>query len=91
MTSEAPFRALGETGQTVAVTLDGAEHRVRADQSLLAVLLCGDSAPAFTCAIGQCQRCLVRVNGTPRLACTTYAAAGERIEILRSSTGKETS
>lgn len=91
MTVEATFRAPGETAPTVAVTLDGAEHRVRADQSLLAILLCGDSAPAFTCAIGQCQRCLMRVNGSPRLACMTYAADGDRIEILRSSTGKETS
>ena len=89
--SGAPYQALGEADATVPVTVDGAALRLRANQSLLAALLCADSAPAFTCAIGQCQRCLVRVNGTPQLACMTYAADGDRIEILRSSTGKETS
>ena len=76
------FRALADTDETVPVTLDGAERRLPASLSLLAALLGTDSAPAFTCAIGQCQRCLVRVNGTPRLACMTYAAAGDEIDTL---------
>ena len=79
--SEARFTALGDTDETVIVPVSGDERRAPANRSLLAVLLCTDSAPAFTCAIGQCQRCLVRVNGTPRLACMTYPAAGDRIEI----------
>ena len=74
------FQALGDTDDTVPVTLDGAERRLAANRSLLAALLGTESAPTFTCAIGQCQRCLVRVNGAPRLACMTYAAAGDEIE-----------
>ena len=78
--TEAPFQALAGAGETLAVTVDGSARRVAANQSLLAALLCSGSAPAFTCAIGQCQRCLVRVNGTPRLACMTYPNAEDRIE-----------
>ena len=74
------FHSLGDTDETVPVTLNGADRRLAANRSLLAALLCTDSAPTFTCAIGQCQRCLVRVNGAPRLACMTYAAAGDEIE-----------
>ncbi len=80
MTSEAPYRALDDADGTVTVTVDGSQRRVPANQSFLAALLCGNSAPAFTCAIGQCQRCLIQVNGTPRLACMTYPTAGDRIE-----------
>ena len=76
------FHTPGDIGETVAVTLNGAARRLPASQSLLAALLGIDSAPTFTCAIGQCQRCVVRVNGRPRLACMTYAAAGDEIETL---------
>ncbi len=78
--SRAPFQALAEADETVSVTVNGARRRLNPSQSLLAALLCEDSAPPFTCAIGQCQRCLVQVNGLPQLACLTYPTAGDRIE-----------
>ena len=80
--TEPAFQALGDADQTVPVTVNGAERRLPANQSLLAALLGTDSAPPFTCAIGQCQRCVVRVNGTPRLACMTYPSTGDEIETL---------
>ena len=76
------FQAIAGAEETITVTVDGGERQVAANQSLLAALLCSDSAPTFTCAIGQCQRCLIRVNGTTQLACMTYPAAGDRIETL---------
>jgi aerobic-type carbon monoxide dehydrogenase small subunit (CoxS/CutS family) len=78
--SPAPFQALAEADETVAVTVNGVPRRLNARQSLLAALLCAGSAPPFTCAIGQCQRCLVQVNGLRQLACLTYPSAGDRIE-----------
>jgi aerobic-type carbon monoxide dehydrogenase small subunit (CoxS/CutS family) len=67
----------------VAITVDGAPFATAAGRSLLASLLAAGRAGAaadFTCAIGQCQRCLLRVDGVPRLACMTYPRGGERVD-----------
>ena len=67
----------------LSLMVDGAPFSATAGRSLLAVLLAAGRAGAaadFNCAIGQCQRCLVRVDGVPRLACLYYPQGGERVE-----------
>lgn len=67
----------------VAITVDGEPFEAAAGRSLLASLLAAGRAGAaadFSCAIGQCQRCLLRVDGVARLACLTYPRGGERVE-----------
>jgi aerobic-type carbon monoxide dehydrogenase small subunit (CoxS/CutS family) len=67
----------------IALTVDGVPLRAAAGRSLLASLLAAGrpgTAADFNCAIGQCQRCLLRVDGVPRLACLYYPRGGERVE-----------
>ncbi len=69
--------------ETVAITVDGQPFDAAAGRSLLASLLAADrvgAAADFSCAIGQCQRCIVRVDGVPRPACLTYPRGGERVD-----------
>jgi aerobic-type carbon monoxide dehydrogenase small subunit (CoxS/CutS family) len=72
-----------ETGETVAITVDGQPFAAAAGRSLLASLLAADgtaAAPEFACAIGQCQRCIVLIDGVTRPACLYYPRGGERVE-----------
>jgi aerobic-type carbon monoxide dehydrogenase small subunit (CoxS/CutS family) len=74
----------------VAITVDGEPFEAAAGRSLLASLLAAGRAGAaadFSCAIGQCQRCIVRVDGVARPACLTYPQGGERVE-TRSGDGR---
>lgn len=76
------FRALDPADSgSVRIVVDGAAVEVPAGRSLLAGLL---TAPGieigFFCAIGQCQQCVVRVNGRARAACMVQPAAGDRVE-----------
>jgi aerobic-type carbon monoxide dehydrogenase small subunit (CoxS/CutS family) len=66
----------------LSLTVDGTAFAAAAGRSLLAALLAAGRAGAaadFNCAIGQCQRCLVRVDGVPKLACLYYPQGGERV------------
>lgn len=66
---------------TVRVTVDGVAIDVPAHRSLLAGLLAVEGADIdFFCAIGQCQQCVVRVNGRARTACLVRPVEGDRIE-----------
>jgi aerobic-type carbon monoxide dehydrogenase small subunit (CoxS/CutS family) len=71
--------------ETIALTVDGAPLAAAAGRSLLAALLATGRAGAaadFNCAIGQCQRCLVRIDGVVRAACLYYPRGGERVETI---------
>lgn len=71
--------------EPVPLTVDGAPFEAAAGRSLLASLLATGRAGAaadFNCAIGQCQRCLVRIDGQARLACLYYPRGGERVETV---------
>ena len=84
------YRDLNAAGATVTVTVDGSRLELPAGQSLLAALLARDAAGAavdFHCAIGQCQRCLVRVDGQVRAACLFSPKGGEAID-TRPSDGR---
>ena len=77
------FRSLIDGKDTIAVTVDGKPVALPRGQSLLAALLVGNAAGAagdFHCAIGQCQRCLVRVDGKVRAACLYVPEGGETID-----------
>ena len=72
-----------DRAEPLSLTVDGAPFAAAAGRSLLASLLAAGRAGAaadFSCAIGQCQRCLLRVDGVARLACLTYPRGGERVE-----------
>lgn len=70
-----------EPAATVRITVDGTPVTVAAGRSLLAALLAtGSTSVSFFCAIGQCQRCVVRVNGVARLACLVHPADGDMVE-----------
>jgi|GEM_PF-1026121 aerobic-type carbon monoxide dehydrogenase small subunit (CoxS/CutS family) len=69
--------------ESVRITLDGVWIEVPADRSLLAALLITkDVEIGFFCAIGQCQQCIVRVNGCARAACMVRPVAGDRVETV---------
>lgn len=77
------YRFRGPAGEPLAVTVDGKRMALSRGVSLLANLLArgmGPRLPDFHCAIGQCQRCLCRVNGRRRRACQVYLEGGEVIE-----------
>ena len=83
------YRLVRPTG-AVAITVDGSPVEAPAGRSLLAALLLAGHAGAagdFSCAIGQCQRCLVRVDGTIRPACMTYLEGGEQVETTLRAVG----
>ena len=74
------YRSIVPGVVTVTVTVDGRPLEVARGRSLLAALLLSGrpgAAADFNCAIGQCQRCLVTVDGRQRLACQYYPAGGE--------------
>ena len=80
--SEAPFRSTVRPGETIIVDVDGAPVAAARGRSLLAILLLTGRAGAaadFFCAIGQCQRCAVTIDGTPQLACMSVPRGGEII------------
>jgi aerobic-type carbon monoxide dehydrogenase small subunit (CoxS/CutS family) len=79
------FRLTDPGAAAVAVTLDGNPTTVAAGRSLLASLLALDVAVEFLCAIGQCQRCLVLIDGARRPACLHYPQEGEAIVTTQGS------
>lgn len=85
------FRYRGTAAEeSVRVTLDGRAVDIPRGVSVLGALLLqadGDQQPDWFCAIGQCQRCRVRVNGDELIACQTYLAPGDRIETPESWSG----
>ncbi len=77
------FRSIVSPDKHVTLTVDGRSVAAPVGQSLLAVLLAASTPGAaadFHCAIGQCQRCLVRVDGKVRAACLTVPKGGEIID-----------
>jgi aerobic-type carbon monoxide dehydrogenase small subunit (CoxS/CutS family) len=78
--SSASFRSVAPDGEGVTVIVDGAALTLQRGRSLLAALLLSGrpgAAADFFCAIGQCQRCVVTVDGRPGLACLTVPKGGE--------------
>ncbi len=78
--STAAFRFVDPPSEAVEVTLDGEPKSLPAGRSLLAGLLGEGASIDFFCAIGQCQRCRVRVNGEVAIACLREPQAGDEIE-----------
>ncbi len=77
------YRSIAKARATVTITVDGRELEAPHGQSLLAALLvnaAGGTAGDFHCAIGQCQRCLVRVDGRVETACLYVPRGGETVE-----------
>ena len=77
------FRSIVSPDKHVTLTVDGKTCSAPRGQSLLAFLLAAGTPGAaadFHCAIGQCQRCLVRVDGKVRAACLTVPRGGETID-----------
>ena len=81
------FRPVRDRGERVTAVINGVQRELPGGMSVLAALLCADGAhdarekaPDWFCAIGQCQRCRVRVNHREVLACQTPIAAGDIIE-----------
>ena len=77
------FRSIVSPDKQVTLTVDGKPVTAPRGQSLLAFLLASGTPGAaadFHCAIGQCQRCLVRVDGKVRAACLTVPQGGETID-----------
>lgn len=75
------YRSIAPARGTVTVTVDGKPLAVPRGQSLLAALLVQGRAPDFHCAIGQCQRCLVRVDGRVETACLYVPRGGENVQL----------
>jgi len=76
-----------EPAAPVRITVDGAPVTVAADRSLLAGLLAaGDTGIEVFCAIGQCQRCIVRINGVARAACLLRPSEGDVVETFAHGT-----
>ncbi len=76
------YRSIAKPRATVTITVDGRALQVPYRQSLLAVLLTHGIAADFHCAIGQCQRCLVRVDGRVEAACLYVPRGGETIKTM---------
>ena len=74
------YRSIAKPRATVTITVDGRTLEVPYRQSLLAALLTNGVAADFHCAIGQCQRCLVRVDGRVETACLYVPKGGETVE-----------
>lgn len=77
-----PFRPVEpDAGDVVSVSIDGSPARVSSRRSVLAALLTGSGPQIdYFCAIGQCQRCMVRINGREDIACLSFPAEGDTIE-----------
>ena len=79
----APRFRLRTAVPTVTISVDGMALQAPVGRSLLAALLIGGrpgAAADFACGIGQCQRCLVRVDAAAELACMVYPRGGEQVE-----------
>lgn len=74
------FRAIRPAEKTVRVTLNGERRALPADGSLLAGLLQQAERLDWFCAIGQCQRCRVQINGQEALACQVGVQDGDIID-----------
>ncbi|MEX0373026.1 2Fe-2S iron-sulfur cluster-binding protein [Spiribacter roseus] len=84
------FRCLEVAGEGIRVEIDGRSVEIPRGVSVLgALLLQADQGqrPDWFCAIGQCQRCRVRVNGHETTACQAYPAPGDRIETPKGWSG----
>jgi len=80
--SDPGFRSIVPGSEDIGLTVDGAPLTMTRGRSLLAGLLLADRAGAaadFFCAIGQCQRCLVTMDGRALLACLAYPKGGESV------------
>ena len=73
------FRSIAPSGETVTIAVDGKPLALPRGQSLLAALLVNGVPTDFHCAIGQCQRCLVRVDGRVETACLYIPKGGEAV------------
>ena len=76
------FRSVLPPGDEVAITVDGVAVTLRARPLAARSTAAGDRAGAaadFFCAIGQCQRCLVVMDGRAVLACLAYPKGGEAV------------
>jgi aerobic-type carbon monoxide dehydrogenase small subunit (CoxS/CutS family) len=76
------YWSLASDQKSVDIMIDGRTFATLQGRSLLAALLLDGlpgNAADFFCAIGQCQRCVVQVDGRPRLACLTYPGGGENV------------
>jgi aerobic-type carbon monoxide dehydrogenase small subunit (CoxS/CutS family) len=79
------FRSIARAGEEIVLIVDDTPLGMARGRSLLAGLLLAGRAGAaadFFCAIGQCQRCLVTVDGRVAAACMTYPSGGERVSTL---------
>lgn len=74
------YRLIDAVAETVTVHVDGNVVEIPAGRSLLAGLAVAGLAPAFFCAIGQCQRCVVRINGRAEIACLATPREGDDVE-----------
>ncbi len=92
------FRAVDgpiEPADWVTVQVDGRATQLPSGSSVLAALLqhagrAGETtaqAPDWFCAIGQCQRCRVRINGREAIACQVQVQAGDVIDTQESWSG----
>jgi predicted molibdopterin-dependent oxidoreductase YjgC len=73
------YRSIAKAHETVSITVDGRAIALPKGQSLLAALLANVATADFHCAIGQCQRCLVRVDGRIETACRYVPKGGETV------------
>ncbi len=77
------FQSLSPPQTYVTAALNGQTCSLPTDRTLLAALLERtepNPAPDWFCAIGQCQRCQVHVNGYPKLACQVVVRADDVIK-----------
>jgi len=77
------YRSIAGGRDTVSITVDGKPLSVVRGRTLLAALLVDEAAGAaedFHCAIGQCQRCLLRVDGVVHAACLYVPKGGEAVD-----------
>lgn len=77
------YRSIVGERDTVSITVDGRPLSVVRGRTLLAALLADGAAGAaedFHCAIGQCQRCLLRVDGVVHAACLYVPKGGESVD-----------
>jgi len=71
-----PYTFLEKCSSTGDIFVNGERVTVCTDRSLLAALLAAGVECDLFCGIGQCQRCVVRVDGVRRPACMVRATAG---------------
>ncbi|MFS8085030.1 MAG: 2Fe-2S iron-sulfur cluster-binding protein [Acidobacteriota bacterium] len=77
------YRSVVAARDMVNITVDGRPLSVARGRTLLAALLADGTAGAagdFHCAIGQCQRCLLRVDGIVHAGCLYVPKGGESVD-----------